>query len=121
MGLEGITPERFAERLKLYRTSKGYSQEDLAKLTGLTSATICRYEGGGMAKVNNAVALARALGIAFNYLIGFIDDPYDIEVKEVTQVYNQLSNKSRHDLYEYSLYLLEKNGKRKEEDKKEGE
>lgn len=109
MGLEGITPERFSARLKEWRERKDLSMDDLAKLTGISKTTIHRYETTGrMAKVCNAVALARALGIAFNYLIGFIDDPYDIEVKELTQVYKEMDNGNKHQFYEYGVYLLDK-------------
>lgn len=106
MGLEGVTPDRFAARLKKHRTEKGYSQEDLAQLSGLSKATICKYEAGAMAKVKHAVALSRALGIAFNYLIGFIDDPYDIEVRELQEVWSQLPLPSRANLYQYGVFLL---------------
>lgn len=47
MGLEGITPERFAARLKKHRIEKGYSQDDLAKLSGLSKATICNHKVEG--------------------------------------------------------------------------
>jgi len=111
MGLQGITAERFSERLKKHRTEKGYSQRELAKLSGLSKATICKLEAGGMPKIDNAVSLARALGIAFNYLIGFIDDPYDIEVREVKQVWDELQPADRANLYEYGVFLLHKNKK----------
>ena len=108
MGREGITPERFAARVKKHRELKGYSQRELADLAGLTKGTISKYENGGLAKLPHAVALSRALGVAFNYLIGFIDDPYDIESKELQNIWNELPESERATLFEYGGYLLSK-------------
>lgn len=108
MGLDDITVERFTERLKKHRKEKGFSQRELAKLAGVSKATIGKLENGTMPRIDNLVSLSRALGIAFNYLIGFIDDPYDIEVREVQEIWDDLSPADRANLYEYAAFLLHK-------------
>lgn len=113
MGLDDITVERFTERLKKHRKEKGYSQRELAKLAGVSKATIGKLENGTMPRIDNLVSLSRALGVAFNYLIGFIDDPYDIEVREVQQIWEELPPTDRANLYEYGAFLLQKGKEKK--------
>lgn len=63
----------FSERLKKARTDKGYSQEDLAKKIGVSSATISSYESLKNPKIcafDKACSLAETLGVSLDWLCG---------------------------------------------------
>lgn len=51
-------------KLAEYRKSKGYSQDQLAKLIGVTTATIQNWENGrGMGSVERIIKLCAALDV----------------------------------------------------------
>lgn len=58
------------QKLKQARERKNYSQEDLAKATGIGLATIRRYESGASGKTEIVITLARFLGVSTDYLLG---------------------------------------------------
>ncbi len=61
----------FASRLKDLRNEQGLSQENLAKILGVDSSTIAKYEGGMMfPKMSKTLALARTFNISIDYLLG---------------------------------------------------
>lgn len=63
----------FSERLKTVRTKKGLSQADLAKMIGVSSATISSYETANGAKIpslNKAEAIAETLEVSLDWLCG---------------------------------------------------
>jgi len=61
-----------AERLRELRETRGYTQAELAKRARISSAYICRIEGGDRTNVGSktVVKLARALGTSVDYLLG---------------------------------------------------
>lgn len=67
--------DKFVERLKLLRTEKGITQEQLAKDTGLSQSAITYWETGK--RVPNAqvvIILARYFGVTTDYLLGESND-----------------------------------------------
>ena len=75
----------FAEKLRALRTEKSWSQTDLAKRTGLTKLMVSKYETGrSNPSLENLGSIARALGVATDYLI-FDDVPREgrTEVRDV--------------------------------------
>ena len=64
----------FAEKLKQARRSRGMTQRDLARVTGLTESYISRLENGAIAPGIDLVArLARALGTPMAELLPLAD------------------------------------------------
>lgn len=63
------------DRLVELRAALGFSQEQLAKLTGSTQPSINRLEAGGTERPRNLVELARVLGTTPEYLLGETDEP----------------------------------------------
>ena len=52
----------FAEKLKAKREEKGYTQSELARMTDLSTVTICQYEQGRkFPRANNLKEIARKL------------------------------------------------------------
>lgn len=72
------------QRLKQRREACGLTQQELAKRSGTTQATIARIESGETLspRTSNLVALARALSTSSDYLSGEADDPGPLPVSE---------------------------------------
>jgi transcriptional regulator with XRE-family HTH domain len=99
----------FAERLKQMRKERGLSQQALGEKIGVTKATISKYENQiNPPKLVHAKALADALSISFNYLIGFSEYKYKIEAKQISDVYMMLSDEAKKELYSFAEYLRKK-------------
>ena len=70
---------RVAQRLKEARTRRGLSQQDLAKLSGLSQTAISAYERGVMEPtVGSLLTLAKALRVDPEWLMGL--GPAEIKV-----------------------------------------
>ncbi len=63
--------EAIGKRITELRTKKGYSQKKLAKLTGITEASLSRYENDlREPKISTLVKLSNTLDCTVDYLIG---------------------------------------------------
>ena len=106
----------FSNRLKEMRLERGLSQQVLGDAIGVSKATISKYESGiHPPKLEHARALADTLNVSFNYLIGFSEHRYIIEAQHIVDIYVQLSDPHKKELYNYAQYLY-----RKERDANEG-
>ncbi|PEB52489.1 transcriptional regulator [Bacillus sp. AFS098217] len=66
----------FNERLKQLRIDKNFTQQELAELTGLTKATISRFEGNKKTPSRESVTkLSKVLNVTTDYLLGLSEDP----------------------------------------------
>ena len=79
----------FAQRLKAARLKSGISQKHLAERVGIRSATLSAYENADAEKritpsLENAVALAKTLGVSLDYLCGI--DSSEIEKSAVDEI-----------------------------------
>jgi transcriptional regulator with XRE-family HTH domain len=64
----------FGDRLRALRAKKGLSQAELAELADLSDETVSRVERGAYdPSISSTVALARALGVSVDYLVGMAD------------------------------------------------
>lgn len=98
-----------ATRLKESRLKKGLSQEELGKLVGLSKAAISQYENGiHVPSIENSHALANVLGVSFNWLIGYSEHRYKIEVEHLTEIYISLNDERKKELYNFAEYLYRK-------------
>ena len=66
----------FGTKIRQRREQLGLSQQDLARLLGMTQSRISEIESGARPHVNltNLRNLARALGVSADYLIGTWED-----------------------------------------------
>lgn len=77
-----------ASRIRQQRLIVGLSQSDLSKLVKVNRTTITLIEGGErVPSVEVLCAIADALGVTTDYLLGRSDDPY------VTSLINQSAPK----------------------------
>lgn len=61
----------FSKRIKEARLAKGYTQEDLGKLIGVSKVSVCSYElGKKMPSVQTLKNIIRELDVDPNYLLG---------------------------------------------------
>ena len=64
----------FAERLKELRIEKGLSIQGLAKLTKLSSSSLCRWENlQADIKASQLIVLAKFFDVSTDYLLGLED------------------------------------------------
>ena len=62
-------------RIKELLIEQGMNQRDLAKKTGLNEVTISRYvHNVRTPRFGNAVAMAKVLGVKYDYLLGYSDE-----------------------------------------------
>jgi len=75
-----------AEKIKMLRTQKGMTQEELGKKCGLQRAAINKYEKGTVVNIKRSVlqSLADALGVA---PVDLLDDEESIFINEQGEVY----------------------------------
>ena len=104
--------EVFAHRLKEIREERGWSQEDLGRMAGVSKATISKYEAAShLPKLIHAKAIAEALNVGFSYLIGFTDNRYVQEVTMISELFLSLPDDGKKELLNYAKYLEEQQGK----------
>lgn len=78
----------FAKRLKNLREIKGYNQERLAKVLGLSSSTIGMYEQSRRQPDHDTlVKIAEFFDVSIDYLLG------RTEIKNITTPYNSETEK----------------------------
>lgn len=62
---------KFPERLRTLRTERGYSQSQLANLTGTVGSYVSKLESGRQTpSLAVALRISRALGVTVEYLLG---------------------------------------------------
>ena len=67
--------DSFKKRVKDIMQNKGLKQSDLAKMTGITEATISRYcNGRRTPNIKVLVKIAKILNVSTDYLLGIKDD-----------------------------------------------
>lgn len=89
------------ERVKQTRISKGYTQEELGNLLGVSKVSICGYEKGTRTpSTDMLVKLTETLGITIDYLFGNDikavnenNEPYTMSIaKEDIAILKELKN-----------------------------
>lgn len=86
----------FSKRLKEAREKAGLKQSELAKKSGVTSATISAYENsdgnkGKNPSLDNAMKLANALGVSLDWLCGLAVTKDSIQISDFVKMLVKLS------------------------------
>ena len=69
------------QMIKLYRKEKGFTQNELAELIGVSSQAVSKWEtDAGMPDISQIVPLARALEVSADKLLGLVDSDTDEEL-----------------------------------------
>jgi transcriptional regulator with XRE-family HTH domain len=63
--------ETMGQRIRLLRESRGYTQEQLGELVGVSKGAVSQWELGGVAniKLKTFLSLCEVLGTTWNYLV----------------------------------------------------
>ena len=110
-----------SERIRVLREKMKWTQDDLAKESGIPQATISRIESGNILslKSKNAIKLAKALKVTTDFLMGseermsFSDKVLtDPDAQYLFRGYEKLSDEGKHALKTY-IKLLEMEDKKK--------
>ena len=101
MALKTKEQAGFGERLKQLRMQKGLSQVDLAKLAGVNSNHISRYERGDSKPTARYLKiLADCLGVSTDYLYDGVEEDAavaDFEDREFLEIFKKAEQLSKED------------------------
>lgn len=86
-----------AERIKICRKNRGFSQEELADLLGMKRTNIANYEAGRIIPPGNIVVLmAEIFGVSTDYLLGqsesFNDKVDSTDLKVIQRAKTKMSD-----------------------------
>lgn len=97
----------FATRLKELRMRRGYSQEDLASLVGISKTQVSRWEAGQNPSADMLGKLAETFSVSADYLLGFVDTPRGyVEESELSSQELQLLDALRNGALHRALELV---------------
>lgn len=114
-GVSVMGDASFGEKVKVKRAEKGLSQAELAKMTGLTQATISRIESGEVTQLRSAnlKRLAGVLGVTIDFLVGKKDRmsfedtlAADKTAKVIFRGYEKLSEERRKQIRDFVEFLI---------------
>jgi transcriptional regulator with XRE-family HTH domain len=104
----------FSQRLKELRKEHGLTQDDLAKLSGVSFPTISRYENGQRdePKLTILKTFANYFNVSIDYLVGDTNvKESDFTSDEIGRIFNQLDDDDKRILMDLAKTLLKKEGK----------
>ena len=85
--------EKLHHRVKALMKEQGMTQRELARRTGLTEASVCKYLSGARTPQAEAVVLlAKALGTTSDYLLGIKRDEESIYLDLEKQILENKEN-----------------------------
>ena len=85
-----------AERIRLYRQQRGFSQSELAEKSGVNNKSLSRYELGSSVPPADALkAIADALGVSADVLLS--DDVISIKDKELLERFQVIQDMTGED------------------------
>lgn len=78
-----IAMSKLPERIELLRKQNGWTKLELSSRSGINDTLLGRYERGESEPgASNLISLSETLGVSVDYLLGLVDDPKAIVVKE---------------------------------------
>jgi transcriptional regulator with XRE-family HTH domain len=74
---KGAIDMEFSERVKYLRQKREKTLDEVAKIVGVSNATVSRWENGHIenVRIDKLLPLAKALNTSVAYLIGAVDNP----------------------------------------------
>ena len=99
----------FAERLKMLREEKGWTQEELAEISEVSLVSVNRYELGvrknpGLTELKK---LCKAFNVSLDFLSGISDDRHPINKKDMDEIFLSLNDENRKKAIEYAKFILQ--------------
>ncbi|HHW01912.1 MAG TPA: helix-turn-helix transcriptional regulator [Thermoanaerobacterales bacterium] len=102
--------ENIGERILKLRKEKKLTQQELADATGVTRGNISSYESGRFCpSISSVIALAEFFNVSTDWLLtGKERSKLSEEQKKLLEVYTQLDENDKKQVYDYCLFLLYK-------------
>jgi transcriptional regulator with XRE-family HTH domain len=105
-------------RLREWRDKRGYTQENLADLLGISSQQIYRYESGKNDPTADLLSrMAKTLGVSADFLLGLVDDPSTHLEEELTQIERKLLTAWRNGEYVRMILMISQQSLGQSQDK----
>ena len=84
------------KRIAAARKAKGWSQEKLGQMMGLSQQAIAKYEGPrGDVSGETLLQLSGVLGVTVSYILGLDEDGEDARLAEIRNIYWSMSDEGR--------------------------
>ena len=87
------------EKIKQYRTEKGYTQEQLGRIIGVTTQAVSKWERGSTPDAEIIPHIAQALGVSIDTLYGREEQSYSV------QLARKLCGMPHKEAYEYAFEI----------------
>ena len=87
------------EKIKQYRTEKGYTQEQLGRIIGVTTQAVSKWERGSTPDAEIIPHIAQALGVSIDTLYGREEQSFSIQLAQ------KLCNMPHKEAYEYAFEI----------------
>jgi len=108
---KGFSREVFARRLKIARLARNLTQEQLGRKAGLQASSVCKFESADREPtVVNLYALAIALCVTVDYLVGNVPNESNMTFKDLTDKDICIIERMREFMLEYNKEEKEENG-----------
>ncbi len=104
------------ERLKELRESAGYSPAEFALMFGISRSSVYRYEGRNVKEsreipISLAIDISKKFGISLDWMAGNSDIKYiNQSESELTKIYNGLPESAQGELFNFAVYLQDREG-----------
>lgn len=101
-------------RLKELRESLNLSVDEFAKALDIHRSSVYRYEGANKNEqrelpISLAVKISEKFNVSLDWLTGNSDNKYREQTSNrLTDIYDQLSDAGKKELFNYAMYLLNK-------------
>lgn len=100
----------FGIRLNKLRKERDLSLEDVAKIIGVTKATVSKYEKGiNEPGMRVAIKLADYLKVSLDWLIGTSDDSEFVSKRSLVNMIESLTEENRKEALKYLQYIKTRN------------
>ena len=102
------------ERLKELRESAGYTPTQFALMFRISRASVYRYEGKNTKEprqipISLAIKISKKFGISLDWMAGNTDIKYiNLNENELSNIYRSLPEKAQEELFNYAVYLKNK-------------
>jgi repressor LexA len=107
----------FQDRLKQVMDEKNFTQADLARATGISTGAISKYLSDPNKEPSGPymLKLAKALDVSSEWLYGITDVRKPFYEPPIVDTYERLSEIGKKEVYDFALFLLQKETVEKEE------
>lgn len=95
----------FRERLITVLNEHGMTQADLCRASGIPTSLMSNYyKGKSKPTLDNAVAIAQAIGITLDELVGFKPQSLTEREEDLLGMFRELSEDEQQEIYGYTEY-----------------